>query len=119
MKPLTTIIPARAILTKRPCKHCNKEIYLQFMKITPKLQCWVCFDSSDGKLHDCPAKPLAFEVKQLIETAINQISPSTDSNNIHTQNITNTGIIHRIDRIIEDLDFIRQSIIMGQKRRVR
>jgi hypothetical protein len=64
MKPpttKTTTIPERTIMTKRPCKHCNNEIYLQFLKVTPKLQRWVSFDSSDGKLHDCPARPLALE----------------------------------------------------------
>ena len=79
MKPPTKI-PERAILKKRPCKHCKNEIYLQFMKITPKLQCWISFDSSDGKLHQCLVRPLALEVKKLIQAAIYPSSPATVSN---------------------------------------
>lgn len=91
MKPLTAT-PERAILSKRPCKHCKSEIYLQFMKITPQLECWISFDGSDGKLHHCPARLLALEVKKLIQTAINQMNSGSY---IHTQNTTtNTEVIH-------------------------
>jgi hypothetical protein len=104
MTPATTktTILERTIMTKRP---------LQFMKITPKLQCWISFDSSDGKLHHCPARPLALEVKKLIQTAISQMTPAAGSHNIHTQYITNLEFIHRIDRIIDDLEFIRQQYL--------
>ena len=80
MTPATTktTILERTIMTKRP---------LQFMKITPKLQCWISFDSSDGKLHHCPARPLALEVKKLIQTAINRMTPAADDDST-TQNIT-------------------------------
>jgi hypothetical protein len=82
----TTTILERTIMTKRPCKHCKTEIYLQFMKVSPKLQSSVSFDSSNGKLHHCLARPLALEVKKLIQTAINRMTPADSNNNNHTQN---------------------------------
>ena len=40
------------------------------------------------------------------------MNPTADSSNIHRQqNITNTEIIHRIDRIIDDLELIREQYL--------
>ncbi|MGH9985755.1 MAG: hypothetical protein ACRD8W_17565 [Nitrososphaeraceae archaeon] len=91
----------RTILTRRPCKHCKNEIYLQHIRVTSKMQ-WVCFDL-DGKLHSCPNKPLAIETRQLIKEAIERMIPD----NILT-NTNNIEVLRRIHRMVQDLEFIRQ-----------
>src|SRR5919106_450945 len=109
----TTTIRERTIMTKRPCKHCGTEIYLQHIPITTKLK-WISLDAEDGRLHDCPARPLALDVKTLIQTAIDSRMKPTTNNNIHT-NFDNMEIINRIDRIINDLEFIRQQHLTSHK----
>ena len=65
----TRITPERTILTRRPCKHCKNEIYLQHIPVTSKMK-WVSFDGSDGRIHSCPVKPLTAELKQRIQEAV-------------------------------------------------
>jgi len=60
--------------TKRPCKHCSKEIYLQYIPVTPTLK-WISFDL-DEKLHLCAARPLQLKTEQLIQEAIDRINYS-------------------------------------------
>ena len=102
--------PERTIMAKRPCKYCGIDIYLQYMPITTNLK-WISLDAEDGKLHDCSVRPLTLEVKKLVQTVIDdsKMKPITN-NNIHT-NFDNTEVINRIDRIIDDLEFIRQQYL--------
>ncbi len=93
------------IMKKRLCKHgCGKQIYLQHISVTPGLQ-WVCFDI-DGKVHDCPSKPLEPDLKQLIHKAIDRMRP----NNIHT-NSNHVEILDEIDIMIEKLKYVRRCLI--------
>ncbi|MGH9976170.1 MAG: hypothetical protein ACRD8Z_10105 [Nitrososphaeraceae archaeon] len=102
----TRITPAeRTILTRRPCKHCGNEIYLQYIPVTSKMK-WVSLDGSDGKIHSCPVKPLAIETRQLIKEAIERMIPD----NILT-NTNNIEVLRRIDRMVQDLEFIRQYLL--------
>jgi hypothetical protein len=87
----------------------GREIYLQQIPITTKLK-WISLDAEDGRLHDCTARPLALEVKRLIQTAIDSRMKPTTNNSIHT-NVTNIEVINRIDRIIDDLEFIREQYL--------
>ena len=80
-------------------KHCNKEIYLQYLPVTPRTK-WICFDTADGRIHSCPVKPLTPELKQLIQEAVERMN--------YTNN-TNT-IIHDIYTVIESLRNIRQNV---------
>ena len=58
-------------------------------------------------LHECTAKPFDFEMKNLI-----QKTPES-------MNLTNYGdsrireVVHRLDMIIENLNFIKQSFIIN------
>jgi hypothetical protein len=101
-------IPERTILGRRLCKHgCGKQIYLQHISVNRRLQ-WVCFDI-DGKIHDCPLKPLGPDLKQLIQKAIDRMRPE----NI----LTNTNpleIMDQIDIVIENLKHIRRCLIGTQ-----
>jgi len=105
MKSLPRIItPERTILTRRPCKYCGSEIYLQYIPVSPKLN-WICFDSTDGKLYDCLPRLLAPETKQLIQSAIERM-------NYHNSKNNNTKLAHDIDMIIQGLKDTRQRFLL-------
>lgn len=91
----------RTIMKKRPCKYCHNEIYLQYIPAVSSTIQWVSFDL-DGRLHNCPVRPLSQEARQFIHNTINY----TGTNTTNT-----TTILHRIDMITESLKELRQSVI--------
>ena len=101
---MTFLPEERTIMRKRLCKHCSAEIYLQYIPVTPTLQ-WISFEASDGKLHSCPNRLLNFELKKLIQEAVDRM------NYTKTNGSSKEEIVDNIDTIIDSLKNLRQDVI--------
>ena len=96
--------PERTIKATR-CKHCGRQTYLQYLPIPNTETKWVLFDRHDGKLHHCMIKPLDSWKKRLIQDALNSMSLNNNDESRKRE------VVRRIDMVIEDLNYIRQSIL--------
>jgi hypothetical protein len=98
--------PEVTILSKRPCRDCRREIYLQFMIIPGSNMRWVAFDYPGMGLHDCIMNPLNRGIKKLIQQKLEEMNPS----NTETSENDVLELVKRIDVIILNLIQIKDRV---------